>query len=456
MRQTNVGRLFFLIFALIVCSQVFLPPAVGSANNADFGKIAGAFDLAVPQEGNEIGRFAYLHYVADPRFHLDSGFRSSESLLFRAALGLNRIFGQPSAFDLRFLGVVHAAIFLGTFWLFLPALETTPRRIAIPILVLLTFLFSDVMYVAYFNSIFMDTAGLLFGLATIVFGLRAFLWNRPVDRWLLVLAAILMVTSKAQHYPLGIIVAAFLLWKADRLFGPIAAALILIASAFSSHSAPANYAAAGCYTVIFSQLLPDSTDVSGDLYALGLDPTARPLIGTHAYSNDSGLRDPKFARRFERQVSYGKLGWFLLQRPRQALDLITTRLSEAGRQRPARGNFDPSAGFPPFAESKSFALASQWKATVFEGRGARYLSYALALIAAALALAATSRTALAPIAALCATYLTALAVAALADNLDAERHFLLFDALGDTLLITTVYLAASTVSNIAMRKITIN
>ncbi|MEI9811839.1 MAG: hypothetical protein WDO18_03825 [Acidobacteriota bacterium] len=370
---------------------------------------------------------------------------------------MNRIFGQPSAFDLRFLGVVHAAIFLGTFWLFLPVLETTSRRIAIPILALQTFLFSDVMYVAYFNSIFMDTAGLLFGLATIVFGLRAYLWDRPVDRWLLVLATI----------PDGHVESpALSAWHHRRRVSFMESRPTLRPHGRSPHpdserfqfpQRPRNYAAAGCYTVIFSQLLPDSTDVSGDLYALGLDPTARPLIGTHAYSNDSGLRDPKFARRFERQVSYGKLGWFLLQRPRQALDLVITRLGQAGRQRPARGNFDPSAGFPPFAESKSFAPRQPMESRPsLTATGARYLSYALALIAAALTLAAISRTAFASVAALSASYLTALAVAALADNLDAERHFLLFDALGDTLLITTVYLAASTVSNIAMRKITTN
>ena len=68
--------------------QIFLPPVVGSANNADFGKIAGSFGLGAPQEGNNIERFAYLVYVFDPQFHWHPGFRSSESLLLMVSLAL--------------------------------------------------------------------------------------------------------------------------------------------------------------------------------------------------------------------------------------------------------------------------------------------------------------------------------------------------------------------------------
>jgi len=69
--------------------------------------------------------------------------------------------GDPQIFDLRLMGAVHAALFLFTFYLFLPLVRslTLVHRWGILLVVLL--IFTDVMYVSYFNSLYMDTAALL-------------------------------------------------------------------------------------------------------------------------------------------------------------------------------------------------------------------------------------------------------------------------------------------------------
>ncbi len=77
---------------------------------------------------------------------------------------------------------------------------------------------------------------MLFGLAAIVFFLRSVLCRSVYDRWLLLASLTLMVTSKTQHYPLGVILTAFHLWKGNllatqRWFGPLAAAILGAATA---------------------------------------------------------------------------------------------------------------------------------------------------------------------------------------------------------------------------------
>jgi hypothetical protein len=428
---------------------------VGIANNGDFAKIAGEVGLGVPQEGSNVARFAYLHYVFDPKFNWRSGFWSSELLLFTTALAANHVFGRTGTFDMRAMGAVHATLLLAAFWLLLPLLSSMTRALRWLVLALAAFFFTDVMYVSYLNSFYMDTAGLLFGLLAIVLFLRSLRWKRAPDRWFFVVALVLLITSKTQHYPLGLPAALFLLWKGHlltptRARAYVATAVILVAAAtvFSANSAPPQYPAYACYTVIFSQILPHSKDVQRDLAELGLDPADARYIGTHAYAAEAGMRDPEFVTQFRRQTNYRKLASFFVKHPADALRAAETRLAEAGSQRPVYGNFDPSAGRPDFAVSKSFALWSSLKIALFNERGPRYLAYALLLALAAVLLAIAQRANLPPgmpeaVGTLALMFLLELAVGSFADALDATRQFLLFSALSDVLLITAICLVCT-------------
>jgi hypothetical protein len=427
-------------------------PVVGSANNSDFAKVGGAFDLGVPQEGNDVARFAYVHYVIDPKFHWVSGFLSSESLLLMAAVGVNRVIGKPGTFDMRVMGAVQACLLLASFWLLLPLLSAMQRVPQFLILAVIVFMFTDVMYVSYLNSFYMDAAGLLFALLTIVLFLRSLRFKRAADRCFFVVALVLLITSKSQHYPLGIVAALFLAWKGHllapmrgRVYAAFAAILALAATVLSAKGMPVEYPAYAQYNVIFFEVLPHSMNPARDLAELGLDAADARYIGTHAYAAESGMPDPAFRKKFMRQASYAKLGRFFVIHPQYALLAAETRMAEAGRQRPERGNFDPSAGQPEFAESKSFGLWSGLKSAIFHEHGGRYLLYGILLAAIATLLAMARRASLprgipAGVGALAAMSLLEMAVASFGDALDAARHFVVFSAMSDVLSIAVVWL----------------
>jgi len=206
-----------LLAAAAVVFQCFVPPNVGLADNGDFPKIAGQFDVGNPLFSKDVSRFADFKYVVDSKYHWDSQFYSSELLLFAAAFGLDSISGKPDTFDLRLMGAIHAAIFLLAFYRLLPLLKPLRPALRILLLGLILLFFTDVMYVGYFNSFFMDTGALLFLLLTVVSFLRALRWQRPVDRWLFVASSMLLVTSKTQHFLLGIPIALLLIWKGGLL-----------------------------------------------------------------------------------------------------------------------------------------------------------------------------------------------------------------------------------------------
>ena len=422
-----------LILAAILGFQLFAPPSIGLADNGDFAKIIGTFSLGA--SSTDEYRYVHLTYRFEPQYHWTSGFHSSESLLVALAIGLNHVFSKDGSFDLRWMGFINASLVLLAGYLLTSLMAGVAGWRFWFFWTIAIFCFSDVMYVSYLNSFYMDTAAYAFLLLTVVLFLRSAAWNRKSDAVGLVIMAVLLLLSKSQHAILGLWLAPLFalfgrtLWPPNgRLFAIASTAIVAGASILSLKAAPFDYAAHGYYSVIFTQVLPHSPDVKADLDALGLDDTYVNLVGTHAYSLESGMNDSEFVRTFMARTSYARLGWYFVTHPREAYLALKTSLAEGGRQRPPMGNFDRSAGLPESTESQAFAFWSNAKRTFFHGRGVRYLTCFL-LMALLICTIATGRrrtlprTLVAGVYAIAGMGMTEMLVAALADAVDVTRHY---------------------------------
>lgn len=426
------GYLTILAAAAVIAAQVFVPPTVGLANNGDFSKVIGFFNLGAP--GEDEFHYADTTYHVEERYHYDAPFRSSETLL--AALAI-KTFTRGGTFDLRWMGLIHALLLLASVILLQRCLDGWPVWRRLVMSAAMVFVFGDVMYVALLNSFYMDAAALVFLLLAVVAFVRR-------ERWLFVIASAMVVTSKAQHAPLGLVLAGLcFLIGANRMAAAIGASVLLAASAIGWKSVPADYAPHGIYSVVFHQILPHSRDVTGDLASLGLDDSYKKWIGTHAYEDRSGMNDPEFVREFSQRTSYARLGWFYATHPRDAYEAAIVSLGEAGRQRPPLGNFDRGAGLRESAESDRFAWWSSTKRSLFYEHGARYLAAIGGLQMVFSTLVWWRRRRIAPrlvFAAfgLVAATLLSLGIATLADAVEVTRHYLIASALLDLELICIV------------------
>jgi len=243
-----------------------------------------------------------------------------------------------------------------------------------------------------------------------------------------------MLLSKSQHAVLGLwLVPLFAfcggsLWPGNgRLFAVASTATVVAATALSVKASPFDYAAHGYYSVIFAQVLPHSKNVKADLESLGLDESYEKLIGTHAYSADSGMNDRAFVRMFMQRTSYSQLGWYFLTHPRDAYIALDRSLAEGGRQRPAMGNFDRRTGLPAYSESQTLAFWSNAKRALFYRHGVRYLScfVLMALLIGGIATARRTlpRVLLAGVYAISAMGISEMLIASLADAVDETRHY---------------------------------
>jgi hypothetical protein len=430
------------VAAAVLGFQLFIPPRVGLANNGDFGKVAGHFGLHAPAE-DELA-FANLKWSIDAKYQWNSGFYSSETLLAAAAVGLNRLFTSTTEFDIRWIGLVHSLLFLLAIYLLQPLLAGITGALISASVILV---FADFVYSSYFNSFYMDASAYVALMLTVVFFLRAAKWQRGRDSIGLILSAVFLVTSKTPHAVLGLWIVLLLavfgrsLWlRNGRTLSLFSAGAIAAASIFGMKSAPTNYAADGCYTVIFFQVLPHSTDVNGDLRALGLDASYKKRIGTFAAEAGSGMADPSFVEGFRQRTSYARLGWYFFTHPSDAYMALETSLGEAGRVRPRMGNFDRTSGLPPYTQSDAFTLWSGFKRALFFRHGLRYLACFL-LIGVAMCATATARRRSLPAVCVAGAYAfvgmatTALLTASLGDAAEVTRHHMVASALLDIELV---------------------
>jgi hypothetical protein len=276
-----------LVFAAILGVQLFVPPSIGLANNGDFSKIMGLFSLGDPP-GDEYN-YVELTYRFDPRYHWEAGYYSSETLLAAAPISLSGALSKDRSFDLRWMGLVHGLLFVLAVYLLQGLLKDAGGWRWYVLWIAIALIFGDVMYVSYFNSMYMDAAAYVFLMLSAVLFLRSVAWRKKSDAICLVICVALMLLAKSQHAVLGLWIAplfAFFggdFWPGNgRLFAMVSATIVAAAALVGAKLVPFDYAAHGYYSVIFSQVLPHSTNVKADLEALGLDDSYERMIGTHA------------------------------------------------------------------------------------------------------------------------------------------------------------------------------
>lgn len=441
---------FLTLAAAILAYQIFLPPVVGLANSGDFGKVIGIFDLTGPV-ADENG-WADTRWEFNPKKHYWAEFYSSEHVLLAAAIAVNTLLSKDGYFDLRAIGLIHSLLFLAALHLLWTLLDDSPRALRIATCGAALFCFSDVMYVSYLNSFYMDVAAWLFlSLAALLY-LRVLRWRRTSDCVWFAICSAMAITSKAQHAIWGFWLAAlvlatgYVLWPEQRKrVIAFAACFALLAAAWIAKSAPPDYAPRAVFTVAFLRILPHSKNPSQTLRELGLDDSYRRYIGMHAYSEGSPVWDAAFIEQFGRRLSYAGLAGYYLKHPGEAYMSIRFSLDDAGIQRPYLGNFDVHSGYPRFQASNAFAFWSGLKRRAFDQKGPRFFFTFLALAAAVAALLVIERRTLPPGsllagAALVGIAFTTLCVASLADALDIPRHHLLFYVLFDMLIVLLVHL----------------
>ena len=457
MRQGSVDRPASVILcAGILAWKLLLPGFVGMADNGDFGKVAGPLCLASAEPERE--NFFHPLYLRGPRYCYQAHVPTSEVALAWVASEVEQTVADRSRFDIRWLGAIHAVIFLAFFYSVLTLLRPLCGIARVALSLAALWIFADIGLLAYFNSFYTDVAAALGGLATAFLAAHLLAAKRiaPGALVLFGLAALLFITSKAQHgvfgpFPAGL---AFLFgWRArdrrTRTTARLVGAVLLAATAWILVSTPGWYKSQARFNLVFFKIAKNSPSPARDLAELGLDAGDVRYIGMHSYVRGGPMESAAWVESFGGRCTYGHVLMFYLRHPSRTLAILRADLEDRSWQRRVSGlaNFGRQSGRPEGATSISLgswsalrtwesrrwpALIVVWlvlvpPATWLFGFGDAGLRRALAWTILAVSLVALGE----------------FGIAALADAVETPRHFLMFHVFSDVSIFLGLVFAAS-------------
>lgn len=446
-----------LLFASAVSYQLFVPPVIGIADNGDFGRMIGRFDLG-PADKTVSDEYQYVttHWIYDTQYHWVSDDVSSELILVFSAL-LAGWTSSSSQFDIRWMGAVHAALWVICFVMLLLVLRALPARsrwaTAVAALILLT----DVSYVSICNSFYRDAATLLF------LGLAATLWllaaTRPPSMPLLIafsIAAALCGLSKSQHAPLGLFLFGLGVVAARRFDGRQRKTVAFLITLTIPLAAWAEYRLMPegdnrmpQYGVVFRKILERSRTPSEDLRELGLGTEYAQFIGRGRTQLPDQDAEQRWWREFLGRATRAQVLLFDLRHPWRTAAMLYRDLRVAAADRKLRifGKYGRESGYPALAQPQSFEWWTDLRSALFRRAPWHILLWFAAVIWISVAWlrrggAEAKRFALFTLT-LAAMALVELLISSLSDSGETERHLFLFHVLTDfTILCGVAWLAA--------------
>lgn len=451
-KRSAVPLLLIALCAGILITQSLVRPAVGIPNNGDFPKLAGQLALG-PQTGTwESARFTgfIYKYIHADRMRWDSGWWSSEFYCLKLARGLQRIFQPGPLFDIRWIGGVHGSLLLLgiAIWIF-----ALPPRWRLWGGLLAVFVWTDVAYAQYLNSLYMDVIAIVSLLISIGAGLHVV---RRRDQRLfpivMTLAVLLFAASKAQHaipallfIPLFV---GFLFWTRDpvaRCVWGAGSVLLLLIAAVLSHRMTDNYRSQGVFDVVFMRIAPEAPDHAKALRELGLGTQDLPFLGMHAFVIGGPMSHPDWALQFAKRCTYTALLRYYLHHPSVALGFLYRDLKENAPAMTPFGNRSAADGFPENAHATRFTWWSDIRSFLLRRTPGLAILAGLSAMAACLWLLVFSRIDR-PFAGLVLTVQLLAAfefsLASLADAAETFRHLLLSNVAADLAILLLPLLVA--------------
>ncbi|WP_155287430.1 glycan biosynthesis hexose transferase WsfD [Lacticaseibacillus zhaodongensis] len=396
-RHVSPAALAVLLCMLIAGPYLFFAPIHGYADNGDFWRAIypnGIYPFKQTRSG-------YFSYIA-PRYHIMQYYNankmlvySSQTLFIRFAVLLNQLFYSKTIFDIRFLGGLYFALFLGALYMLTVALTTPQRRLrSYLIAIMVVVVFGDTALMLYFNSFFAEPVGyiaLLYAVAAWLLVSRKHYRRKWPLLLTYLLSVLIFITSKQQNAPIALsfmLVTAglFLLPGARKRSGLIVAAIAVIglSGVVTYALIPQSFNDINMYQTFTTGVLQENRapgkaiDRSGidRQYALMRDQQYNPP--TYAPVLPSGKATSKHL------TSKLSMAWVLQYYARhlhQFVELLNVATKNAMRVQPTMvGDYTRASGAKPLQQAHYFTASSLLFSTFYPRKFTFGIMMSIALI----------------------------------------------------------------------------
>ncbi|CAH1059754.1 hypothetical protein [Paenibacillus pseudetheri] len=358
----------------LIIYLLFVGPFIGVADNGDFLRMMNTIGLnyydTAASYTDQFFNFSHSRFAYENLFR---GFYPSSQILLVLVPRLIGGLIHGSFFDVRLLGAVYGLLLLVATWLLVKYNARGSYVTGLLLGAAILFVFYDIGYLAYFNSLFGEPVSMVFMLLTFALGLRLTSQEKPTTKGLTLffIAILFLVTSKIQNAPIGIAFALIFLrfmtldgerkWRKLALRFSIA---IFLVSIVMYVTAPKELKHINLYQTVFFGILNESPDVKGDLQDLGLPERLEVLAGTNYFQTDTVIKqdDPSLVPDFYDRVSHKDVLFFYLKHPGRLIDNMEYAASNSMAIRPYYlGNYEKSENKSAGALSYTYSGWSEFK-----------------------------------------------------------------------------------------------
>ena len=386
-----------LCAAAIISGFLLVRPIIGVADNGDFGRImesAGLRYISQEQADRYFG-FANREYAVGRSSLSKLVYLSSELILVELAKLLNAVvFCGRGIFDIRSLALIYSIVFLAAIYLLVRFGAGNGSPLSKWLLAgFLVFVFTDVGYISYFNSLYGEAVSLSFLLLAAG---AAFCLARQKNPGIPVLllffiAAAFLTAAKAQNAPIGIIAALFVFrlyfLRKDPVWKRLSAAfsiMLAVVSAICYVSVPGCIKVCNKYQSVFYGILKDSPSPENDLGELGIRRDFAVLAGTHFFMENypMDIKDPNFLEEIDININHFKIALYYARHPGRFIRKLRAASRKASTLMHGLGNFEKADGAGYGETAENLALWSRFKNMVIPNSLTFFtIFYALHLIA---------------------------------------------------------------------------
>jgi hypothetical protein len=325
-------------------------------DNGDFPRMMNSVGLSPVYDDKSAGFQAFPRYYSWDLATRGKPFPSSQLLFVAAGLAINALVSKTELFDITSLGTVHLVFYALAFCLVAYCGYRSQHKLRWLVYLALLVVFTDVAYVAYFNSLYAEPSALIFfcltiGFAMVMVGAPS---NERKSRRLMVglfCSAALFTLAKLQNVMLAPLFAVMiytlanlhLKQKSERFCKMgLWAAIGLLAIAFCYWLLytmfPMGIRNVNVYDSVFFEIIENSPNPSADLRELGLDGSFAKYKGTNAWS--PGVTPKIYSEVYER-VGEKRIVLFYIKHPGRFFKLQWRAAKHGFDIRPGYlGNFD--------------------------------------------------------------------------------------------------------------------
>ncbi|MCR8659837.1 glycan biosynthesis hexose transferase WsfD [Paenibacillus endoradicis] len=368
---------YLIVAACITIWLLFAKNFIGVADNGDFLRIMGTaglnyYDIFEIYE-ERFFSFSHANFAYDSFFR---GFYPSTQIILVVMARIISLLFNGAVFDIRFLGAIYVVLLLTAGFLLIKYNKGKSHLIAVSIALLMLFIFSDIGYLAYFNSLYGEPVSYVFLLLTFALGLKLTKQRNATKRLLLLffVTVLFLVCSKTQNAPIGIVFSILVLrygWMKTndprwRKLAIILSAVTFIISIVMYVAAPKDFKSINIYQTVFFGILNGSPNVEEDLQQLGLPSKLSVLAGTNYFQTDTVIKqdDPMLTVDFYNEISHTDVLFFYMKNPDRLLSKMEYAAENGMNIRAYYlGNFEKSVGKPPGAISFEYSGWSEFKRT---------------------------------------------------------------------------------------------